>query len=63
MPVTGVQTCALPISAAFDDNEMSYLHQHLFWRVSKREGTVPLPEVGEELWVRIPPDKVYLVTR
>ena len=49
--------------AAFDDNEMSYLHQHLFWRVSKREGTVPLPEVGEELWVRIPPDKVYLVTR
>ena len=42
---------------------MSYLHQHLFWRVSKREGTVPLPEVGEELWVRIPPDKVYLVTR
>ena len=22
-----------------------------------------LPEVGEELWVRIPPDKVYLVSR
>ena len=50
-------------AVAFQDNEMSYLHQHLFWRVSKREGTVPLPEVGEELWVRIPPDKVYLVTR
>lgn len=47
----------------FDENEMSYLHQHLFWRVSKRDTDVPLPEVGDELWVRIPPDKVYLVTR
>ncbi|MEC4184989.1 ATP-binding cassette domain-containing protein [Adlercreutzia sp. R21] len=45
-----------------DDNEMSYLHQHLFWRVSKRVDDV-LPQVGDELWVRIPPDKVYLVSR
>lgn len=50
-------------AVSFDDNEMSYLHQHLFWRVSKREADVRLPEVGDELWVRIPPDKVYLVCR
>lgn len=49
-------------AVAFETNEMSYLHQHMFWRVSMRED-VALPEVGEELWVRIPPDKVYLVCR
>ena len=46
------------------DDEMKYLHQHLFWRVDKL--TVPsekLPREGEELWIRIPPDKVYLVSR
>lgn len=50
-------------AVAFQDNEMSYLHQHLFWRVGKHDGAAPLPEVGDELWVRIPPDRVYLVTR
>ena len=49
-------------AVAFETNEMSYLHQHMFWRVSMREG-VALPEVGERLWVRIPPDKVYVVSR
>ena len=49
-------------SVGFDDNEMSYLHQHLFWRISKHTDD-PLPHEGEELWVRIPADKVYLVTR
>ena len=49
-------------AVAFETNEMSYLHQHMFWRVSMREG-VALPEVGERLWVRIPPDMVYLVSR
>lgn len=49
-------------AVAFEANEMSYLHQHMFWRVSMRED-VALPEVGEKLWVRIPPDKVYLVSR
>lgn len=46
------------------DDEMKYLHQHLFWRIDKL--VVPaeaLPREGEELWIRIPPDKVYLVTR
>lgn len=49
-------------AVGFDDNEMSYLHQHLFWRISKHTDD-PLPREGEELWVRIPADKVYLVTR
>jgi hypothetical protein len=31
--------------------------------VSKREPEQALPEVGDELWIRIPPDKVYLVGR
>ena len=54
---------AFPTVARTDD-EMKYLHQHLFWRVDKL--SVPpeeLPHEGEELWIRIPPDKVYLVTR
>ena len=55
-------TFASGTPVAFEANEMSYLHQHMFWRVSMRTGEV-LPEVGEELWVRIPPDKVYLVSR
>lgn len=50
------------VSAAED--EMKYLHQHVFWRVSKL--TPPergLPEQGDELWIRIPPEKVYLVSK
>lgn len=46
------------------EDEMRYLHQHLFWRVNKL--MVPgsqLPEVGDELWVHIPKDKVYLVSK
>lgn len=46
------------------DDEMRYLHQHLFWRVSKRG--IPeseLPQVGDELWIHIPEDKVYLVSK
>lgn len=46
------------------DDEMKYLHQHLFWRVDKLAVPVDeLPHEGEELWIRIPPDKVYLVSR
>ncbi len=44
------------------EDEMKYLHQHLFWRVSK-EGGGPLPEEGDRLWIRIPKDRIYLVTR
>ncbi|WP_251212768.1 sulfate/molybdate ABC transporter ATP-binding protein [Adlercreutzia murintestinalis] len=47
-----------------EDDEMKYLHQHLFWRVSKTDAAPgTLPEVGDELWVHLPPDRIYLVTR
>lgn len=58
-----------------NEDEMKYLHQHLFWRIS-RDGFAPqdgegmregvhsaLPEIGDELWVRIPPERIYLVSR
>lgn len=45
------------------DNEMSYLHEHLFWRIDKLQETADLPQVGDELWIRVPPDRVYLVSR
>ena len=47
-----------------DEDEMKYLHQHLFWRVDKLQAAPgELPCEGDELWVRIPSDKVYLVSR
>ena len=53
---------ALQEDSAVD--EMHYLHQRMFWRFDKL--SVPrelLPERGQELWVRIPKNKVYLVER
>ena len=52
-----------PAVASCED-EMKFLHQHLFWTlpsvdVSREE----LPRVGDELWVRIPPNRVYLAAR
>lgn len=45
-----------------EDDEMRFLHQHLFWRVDKLAvGESDLPEVGEELWIRIPEERIYLV--
>ncbi|MBQ9955925.1 MAG: ATP-binding cassette domain-containing protein [Eggerthellaceae bacterium] len=45
------------------EDEMKYLHQHLFWRLPRiGESELRLPQVGEEVWVRIPKDKIYLVT-
>ncbi len=46
------------------ENEMAYLEQHLFWRVDKLK--VPeeeLPVKGEELYIRIPKGKIYLVNK
>ncbi|MCC6109087.1 MAG: ATP-binding cassette domain-containing protein [Denitrobacterium sp.] len=43
-----------------NDREMHFLHQHLFWRVTHRDEQ-GLPETGEELLVRIPSEKIYLV--
>lgn len=46
------------------EDEMKYLHQHLFWRVDKPEGSsAGLPQVGDELWIRIPKERIYLVSR
>ena len=45
------------------EDEMKYLHQHLFWRVPKADGAARLPEVGDEVWIRIPTDRIYLVAR
>ena len=44
------------------DNEMTYLHQHMFWRTSK-DGSSWLPQEGDELWIHIPPERIYLVTK
>lgn len=46
------------------ENEMKYLEQHLFWRIDKLK--VPeekLPIKDEVLLIRIPSDKVYLVSK
>ncbi len=51
-------------AVSHEENEMTYLHQHLFWRVDKLK--VPadeLPQEGDELWIRMPEDKLYLVNR
>ena len=46
------------------EDEMKYLHQHLFWRVDKlKVDKADLPHEGEELWIRIPPEKLYLVAK
>ena len=46
-----------------DEDEMKYLHQHMFWRVPKVGGGGRPPEVGDEVWIRIPTDRIYLVAR
>ena len=46
------------------DDEMKFLHQHLFWRVDKlKDKPEDWPEMGEELWVHLPQEKIYLVSR
>lgn len=46
------------------DDEMKYLHEHLFWRVVKDDPKLAkLPEVGDELWIHLPKDRIYLVTK
>ena len=44
--------------------EMRYLHQHLFWRIDLLQtDEADLPEEGDELLIRIPPEAIYLVTK
>jgi len=45
------------------DQEVHFLQQRMFWRVSMREPGVVLPEVGDELLIEIPEDKLYVVSR
>ena len=46
------------------EDEMKYLHQHLFWRVDKlKVDAAHLPHEGEEVWICIPDDKLYLVEK
>lgn len=53
-----------PFAVDRTDDEMKFLHQHLFWRVDKLKTLASdLPQQGQELWIRIPPDKVYLVSK
>ncbi len=54
----------VPTIANRHEDEMAYLHQHLFWRVDKLSMlNDKLPVEGEALWVRIPEERVYLVSR
>lgn len=47
-----------------NEDEMKFLHRHVFWRIGKLpQPECGLPEQGDMLWIRIPPDKVYLVSR
>lgn len=46
------------------ENEMKYLEQHLFWRIDKlKVSEEKLPVKDEVLLIRIPSDKVYLVSK
>ena len=47
-----------------NEDEMRYLHQHMFWRVDKLKiDAASLPHEGEELHICIPKDRVYLVSK
>lgn len=47
-----------------EEDDMKYLHQHVFWRVNKLALTPgELPEEGDELFIRIPKDRLYLASR
>ncbi len=52
------------VAVEASDNEMTYLHQHMFWRVDKLSVAADkLPKKDDEVWIRIPADNIYLVTR
>lgn len=50
------------VDRTFD--EIHYLEQRLYWRIDKLSTpSSMLPKKDDELWIHIPPQKVYLVTR
>ncbi len=53
---------AEPLVSAVDQ-EVHFLHQRVFWRVSMREPGVILPEVGDELLISIPVEHLYVVCK
>ncbi len=44
------------------EQEVHFLHQRLYWRMNL-QGSGPLPQTGDELLVRIPPERIYVVCR
>lgn len=49
---------------AEEDETMKFLRTHLQWRVDKlKVGFEGLPQEGDELFIRIPPEAIYLVSR
>lgn len=45
------------------EQEVHFLHQRMFWRISLREPDSQLPEVGDELYICIPPEHLYVVSK
>lgn len=45
------------------DQEMRFLHQRLYWRINMMYDGEVLPEVGDELYIHIPPQHLYVVSR
>ena len=45
------------------DQEVHFLHQRMFWRVSMRDRDMALPEVGDTLLIQIPEEKLYVVNK
>ena len=49
---------------AADEAEMRFLHQHLFWRLNTLyERPEDLPQVGEELLIRLPVEHIHFVNK
>ncbi|MCL2889586.1 MAG: ATP-binding cassette domain-containing protein [Eggerthellaceae bacterium] len=48
--------------AAAAEEEMRFLHQHIFWRMERQDGGRGLPQKGDELLVRIPKERLFLVS-
>ncbi len=48
------------------EQEVHYLHQRVFWRISAGDGNRSwdeLPKPGDELWMHIRPEKLYIVNK
>ena len=46
------------------ESEMRFLHQRIFWRIDTRSiDRAELPSVGDELYIRIPAERLYLVAK